>query len=753
MLAPSSWPMSASSTGITWWSYSRTSMSRASSQPLMNPAAGRSPSAVDVSYRIRRSANGRGCTGGRIEGRSAALGPFGHAQEGLPALAVTLGYAVLLRALLAALELVLGALQALAQVTRVEVAEVVGLLDEQQDAVRRHLQVALGLGVALDLALGAVQPQLGGLEDGQQRLVVGQHADRSRRRAGGDHLHLVVEQLALGGEDLRPERRAGHRLAGPHGAAAVAALAGALLVAVAARGVAFAGLAVGALAGLLGRLAHGRARAAGGLDDLLDAALEQELALGDVVVLAVEDLAEPADRLGDRDVLARGAGEGLGHEERLRQEALDAPGPVDGELVVVGELVDAEDGDDVLQLLVALQHLLDLVGHGEVVLPDDLRLEDGRGRVERIDGRVDPLLEDRPREHGRRVEVGEHGGRRRVGEVIGRHVDRLDRGHRALPGGGDALLQLTHLGLQGRLVADLGGHAPQQRGDLRAGLHEAEDVVDEQQHVLAALLAEVLGHGQAREGHAHTGAGRLVHLAEDQDGLLEHAGLLHLQPQVVALARALAHAAERRQALVLLGDVADQLLDEHGLAHARAAEQADLPALGVRGEQVDDLDAGLEHLGRRGQILDVGGGAVDRPALLELDVAHVVDRIAEQVEEAPEDALADRDGDRAAGVDDLHAAGEAVGGVHGHRADAVVAEDLLDLAHEQGLLVVVAVLGPDRVAFLAGQLDGDGVVDLRQVVGEDRLDDDALDLLDPADVAVGPGSVASGLLLVGADCH
>ena len=186
------------------------------------------------------------------------------------------------------------------------------------------------------------------------------------------------------------------------------------------------------------------------------------------------------------------------------------------------------------------------------------------------------------REHGGRVEVGEHGGGRRVGEVVGRHVDGLHRGDRALARRRDPLLQLPHLGLQRRLVAHLRRHAAQQRGHLGAGLHEAEDVVDEQQHVLAVLVAEVLGHGQAGQRDAHAGPGGLVHLAEDEHRLVDDARLGHLEPEVVALAGALAHAAERGQTAVLLGQVVDELLDEHGLAHAGAAEQADLAALGVR---------------------------------------------------------------------------------------------------------------------------------------------------------------------------
>ena len=73
-------------------------------------------------------------------------------------------------------------------------------------------------------------------------------------------------------------------------------------------------------------------------------------------------------------------------------------------------------------------------------------------------------------------------------------------------------------------------------------------------------------------------------------------GLLHLEPEVGALTGSLPDAGEDRHAAVLLGDPVDHLLDEHGLADAGAAEQADLAALHVGLEEVDDLDAGLEHL-------------------------------------------------------------------------------------------------------------------------------------------------------------
>ena len=66
------------------------------------------------------------------------------------------------------------------------------------------------------------------------------------------------------------------------------------------------------------------------------------------------------------------AGELLGHVERLREEALDLAGALHDDLVLVGELVHAEDGDDVLQLPVALQDLLHARRDLVVLVADDV---------------------------------------------------------------------------------------------------------------------------------------------------------------------------------------------------------------------------------------------------------------------------------------------------------------------------------------------------------------------------------------------
>ena len=189
-----------------------------------------------------------------------------------------------------------------------------------------------------------------------------------------------------------------------------------------------------------------------------------------------------------------------------------------------------------------------------------------------------PSLRDLAREHQGRVEVGEGGGRGGVGEVVGGDVDGLDRGDRAGLGRGDALLQHPHLLGQGRLVAHRRGHPPEQGRALGAGEGVAVDVVHEEQHV-APLVAEELGHGEAGQPHAQPVAGGLVHLPVHQRHLVEHAGFGHLVVEVVALAGALPHPGEHREAGVLDGDVADELHQGDRLAHAGAAEEPDLAAL------------------------------------------------------------------------------------------------------------------------------------------------------------------------------
>src|SRR5690606_41762153 len=80
-------------------------------------------------------------------------------------------------------------------------------------------------------------------------------------------------------------------------------------------------------------------------------------------------------------------------------------------LVVLRQLVHAQDRDDVLELLVLLQRGLHAARGLVVLAADHVRVELPRGRVQRVHGRVDAQRGDVSRQHDGGVEVGE-GGRR-----------------------------------------------------------------------------------------------------------------------------------------------------------------------------------------------------------------------------------------------------------------------------------------------------------------------------------------------------
>ena len=246
------------------------------------------------------------------------------------------------------------------------------------------------------------------------------------------------------------------------------------------------------------------------------------------------------------------------------------------------------------------------------------------------------------------------------------------------------------------------------------------------------FVAEVFGDRQTGQSDASAGARRFVHLAVDEGclgafaaAMLVDAGFDHFVIEVVAFAGTFTDACEHRVTTVRLGDVVDQFHDENGLADAGAAEQADLAALGVRREQVDDLDAGDENL-CFGRLLDVSRRVLVDGALAWSDQrTGFVNRLADDVHDAAERFRTDRNGDRSAGVGDLLTANQTFGRVHGDGADSVFAEVLGNFENE----TVAVVVGFQRVqnrrqfAFFESNVD-DGADDLRHATDCTRRCDD-----------------------------
>ncbi len=290
------------------------------------------------------------------------------------------------------------------------------------------------------------------------------------------------------------------------------------------------------------------------------------------------------------------------------------------------------------------------------------------------------------------------------------------------------------------------GHAAQQCRHLATCLGETEDVVHEQQDIFATavLVAELLGHGEAREGHAQTGTRRLVHLAEHQRSLrlchsvhvhvvevplaalhsltellaiLDNATLNHLAQQVVTLARALAHTREHRESVVSMSNVVDKFHDEHSLAHTSATEQTNLTALAERLNQVNHLDTGVKNLLRNRQVGECRCRLMDGTSCALLERLQVVNGLTDDVEQTTFHLFAGGHRDGTAQVFHAGAAHQTVGAVHGHAAHRVLADVLLHLEDEGGAVgthnAQGSVDGRTRNALaLKGDIDN-GADDLR----------------------------------------
>src|SRR5690606_18212199 len=188
------------------------------------------------------------------------------------------------------------------------------------------------------------------------------------------------------------------------------------------------------------------------LENFIDAALHVEILLRDMIEITLQDSLETTDGFFQGNVFTRRTGEHFRHVERLRQETLDLTRAVHHLLVFLGQFVHAENRDDVLQFLVALQNRLHAASHFVVLDADNQRIQLAGGGIQRIYRRINTFRSNITAQYHGRIKVREGGRRGRVSQVIRRYVYRLDGGDGASLGGGNTLLQNAHLFRQGRLV-------------------------------------------------------------------------------------------------------------------------------------------------------------------------------------------------------------------------------------------------------------------------------------------------------------
>ena len=131
-----------------------------------------------------------------------------------------------------------------------------------------------------------------------------------------------------------------------------------------------------------------------------------------------------------------------------------------------------------------------------------------------------------------------------------------------------------------------------------------------------------------------------------------------------------------------LGDVVDELLDEHSLADTSTTEETNLSTTSVGGKEVDDLDTGLQDLSGSRLLDERRGVGMDGAELDTLDGTTLVNGLANDVHDTAEGRGADRDTNGGTSVDDLLATDETLGTVHGNGADRILTKVGSDLEDE-----------------------------------------------------------------------
>ena len=79
------------------------------------------------------------------------------------------------------------------------------------------------------------------------------------------------------------------------------------------------------------------------------------------------------------------------------------------------------------------------------------------------------------------------------------------------------------------------------RRNLGSRLSKTEYIIDKQQHILMLFVAKVFGYRQACQSDTQARPGRFRHLPVNESRFFNDSGFLHVEPEIVALARTLSN--------------------------------------------------------------------------------------------------------------------------------------------------------------------------------------------------------------------
>ena len=163
-----------------------------------------------------------------------------------------------------------------------------------------------------------------------------------------------------------------------------------------------------------------------------------------------------------------------------------------------------------------------------MLLTHNSRIKDSRSWLQRIYCRIYTKLHYRTRQYCRGIQMGKRSCRSWVSQVVCWHINRLNRRDGTILGGGDALLQSSHLCLQCRLIPYCGRHTSKQSRNLWSCLCKTENIIYKQKNIFSALITEILCHGKTSQSHSHSSSRRLIHLTKYHGSLADNARFLHL---------------------------------------------------------------------------------------------------------------------------------------------------------------------------------------------------------------------------------
>ena len=274
---------------------------------------------------------------------------------------------------------------------------------------------------------------------------------------------------------------------------------------------------------------------------------------------------------------------------------------------------------------------------------------------------------------------GDDVGRDERGDVVRLGLHDRQAGHRARAHVvGELGAALQQPGVQVEDVARVGlaaRRAAQQQGHGAVGLGLLGQVVEDDQHVLAGVHP-VLADGRTGVRGEVLEAGRVGGRGGDDGGVLQRAVVLerlaHRGDRGALLADGDVDAADLllRVARLPVGLLVEDRVDaDRGLAGLPVADDQLALAAADRGHRVDGLDAGLQRLVDRLALHDAGRLQLEDAQALGLDRAEAVDRVAQRVDHAAHELVADRGREDLAGAADRLALLDRAVVAHDHDAD------------------------------------------------------------------------------------